>query len=210
MKKLLITGFEPFGGEVQNPSWDAVALLPDQIAEYALCKLRLPVVFGEAPRRAIFAAEKEKPDAILCVGQAGGKNAVTPELVGINLMHAAIPDNGGNQPLDEPILPGGSAAYFPRFPFGAWPRQLWRQASPQSCRIVRARMSATMCRILCLPITAAATRASASSMSRLYRNRQKWGAVTSAGRYGNGVDGRYPGDRNGDVRFPNPSGRKLR
>lgn len=116
MKKLLITGFEPFGGEVQNPSWDAVALLPDQIAEYALCKLRLPVVFGEAPRRAIFAAEKEKPDAILCVGQAGGKNAVTPELVGINLMHAAIPDNGGNQPLDEPILPGGSAAYFSTLP----------------------------------------------------------------------------------------------
>lgn len=115
MKKLLITGFEPFGGEVQNPSWDAVALLPDQIAEYALCKLRCRW-YLEKPPGAPSSPQKKRSPMRSCVGQAGGKNAVTPELVGINLMHAAIPDNGGNQPLDEPILPGGSAAYFSTLP----------------------------------------------------------------------------------------------
>ena len=116
MKKLLITGFEPFGGEAINPSWEAVVRLPERIGEYSLTKLRLPVVFGEAARIAISSADEGEFDAVLCIGQAGGRSAITPELVGINLRHATIPDNNGNQPSDETIIEGGSAAYFSTLP----------------------------------------------------------------------------------------------
>lgn len=116
MKKLLITGFEPFGGEEINPSWEAVKLLPDVINGYMLDKLLLPVVFGEAAECVLKRAEKIRPDVILCVGQAGGRGAITPELVGINLRYARIPDNKGNEPKDEPITPGGQDAYFSTIP----------------------------------------------------------------------------------------------
>lgn len=116
MKKILITGFEPFGGEQINPSWEAVFRLPDQIGEYALVKLCIPVAFGEAAKKVIEKANEICPEAILCVGQAGGRNAITPELVAINLRHASIPDNNGNQPKDEPILSSGNMAYFSTLP----------------------------------------------------------------------------------------------
>ncbi len=116
MKKLLITGFEPFGGEEINPSWEAVCLLDDIVGEWELTKLCLPVVFGEASRKAIEKAEHICADAVLCIGQAGGRDAVTPEFVGINLMHAPIPDNSGYKPFDEPIQKGGAAAYFSTVP----------------------------------------------------------------------------------------------
>ena len=116
MKKLLITGFEPFGGEVINPSWEAVKLLPPKINGYQLTKLCIPVVFAEASETVIKTAEEINPDVILCIGQAGGRNAVTPELVGINLRHASIPDNSGNQPKDEAIISDGENAYFSTLP----------------------------------------------------------------------------------------------
>lgn len=116
MKKLLITGFEPFGGEKINPSWEAVKLLPDQIGEYTLTKLLIPVVFDESAKKVIEKANEINPDAILCIGQAGGRNAITPELVGINLRHAEIPDNNGNQPQDEKIFSNGETAYFSTLP----------------------------------------------------------------------------------------------
>ena len=112
MQKILITGFEPFGGETINPSWEAVKSLPEVISEYSLTKLLLPVVFGEAASLALKTAEEINPDFILCIGQAGGRAEVTPELVAINLRHASIPDNNGNQPKDEPIKAGTPAAYF--------------------------------------------------------------------------------------------------
>lgn len=116
MKKLLITGFEPFGGETTNPSWDAVSKLPDVIGNYELTKLRIPVVFGEAARVTIDMAERISADVIVSVGQAGGRAAITPELVGINLRHATIPDNDGNEPKDEPITQGGEKGYFSTLP----------------------------------------------------------------------------------------------
>lgn len=85
MKKLLITGFEPFGGDAINPSWDAVDRLPDVINGYMLYKIKLPVVFREAARIVLSAAEDIMPDVILSVGQAGGRASITPEMVGINL-----------------------------------------------------------------------------------------------------------------------------
>ena len=116
MKKLLITGFEPFGGEEINPSWETVSRLPDEIGGYTLTKLRIPVVFGKAADAVLAKAAEVSPDAILCIGQAGGRNAITPELVAINLRYAKIPDNEGNQPKDEPILPNGDCAYFSTLP----------------------------------------------------------------------------------------------
>lgn len=116
MKKLLITGFEPFGGEEMNPSWEAVSRLPDEIGGYTLTKLRIPVVFGEAAEIVLAKAEELHPEVILCVGQAGGRSAITPELVAINLRYAKIPDNKGQQPQDEPILPNGNCAYFSTLP----------------------------------------------------------------------------------------------
>lgn len=116
MKKLLITGFEPFGGEVINPSWDAVCRLPDIIGDYELVKLLIPVVFGESAQIVIEEARRISPDAILCVGQAGGRDAITPEMVGLNLRFATIPDNAGNEPRDEKILADGENAYFTTIP----------------------------------------------------------------------------------------------
>ena len=116
MKKLLITGFEPFGGEIINPSWEAVLRLPNVVAEYELTKLCIPVEFGTATETVIKMAEELCPDTIVCIGQAGGRYCVTPELVGINLRHATIPDNAGNQPIDESILEDGAKAFFATIP----------------------------------------------------------------------------------------------
>ena len=116
MKKLFITGFEPFGGESINPSWEAVLRLPDIIGEYTLTKLCIPVVFEKSAEILIKKAEELRPDVILCIGQAGGRDAITPEMVGINLRYASIPDNQGNQPKDEPIISNGENAYFSTLP----------------------------------------------------------------------------------------------
>ncbi len=114
--RLLITGFMPFGGEEINPSWEAVRALPEKILEYELTKMLIPVVFGEAAEMVIAEAEKIRADAVLCIGQAGGRAEICPELVGINLKNATIPDNAGNQPGDEPIAEGGDSAYFSTLP----------------------------------------------------------------------------------------------
>lgn len=119
MKKLLITGFDPFGGESINPAWEAVRLLPDVIRDFELVKLEIPTVFGAAAQVVIDKAEEIHPDAIISVGQAGGRAAITPEMVGINLRYASIPDNMGALPCDIPIAEGGPAAYFSTLPVRA-------------------------------------------------------------------------------------------
>lgn len=116
MKKLLITGFDPFGGAAINPSIEAVKRLPQQIGDWAVTALEVPTVFGLAARRVLAEAESLNPDAIICVGQAGGRSAVTPEVVGINLREASIPDNNGNQPVNTPVVEGAPAAYFATLP----------------------------------------------------------------------------------------------
>lgn len=116
MKKLLITGFDPFGGETVNPSWEAVKRLPDTIGGYELIKLQLPTVFGRAAETLLEKAAACGPEAIISVGQAGGRKGITPEVVGINLREAGIPDNQGNQPVNVPVVPGGPAAYFATLP----------------------------------------------------------------------------------------------
>ena len=116
MKKLLITGFQPFGGEKINPSWEAVKLLPEEIGDHSLAKLEIPVVFEKAAKTVIQAAEEISADAVICVGQAGGRTGITPEMVAVNLRFASIPDNEGNQPKDVPVAEDGPAAYFSTLP----------------------------------------------------------------------------------------------
>lgn len=116
MKKLLITGFDPFGGESINPAWEAVKRLPDRIGDVELTKKEIPTVFGKAGDAVLTEAARILPDAILCIGQAGGRDAVTPELVAINLREARIADNEGNQPSATPIVEGGDKAYFSTLP----------------------------------------------------------------------------------------------
>lgn len=116
MKKLLITGFDPFGGETVNPSWEAVRLLPETVNGWQLAKRQIPTVFGKAAEAVLAAAEEVQPDAILCIGQAGGRSAVTPEVVAINLREARIADNEGVQPQNEPVVRGAPAAYFATVP----------------------------------------------------------------------------------------------
>lgn len=116
MKKLLITGFEPFDGEEINPSWEAVKLLPSVISDFALTKLQIPVLFGKASDMVFALADEIHPDVILCIGQAGGRSEITPEYVAINLRYAKIPDNRGYQPKDEAVIEGGENAYFSTIP----------------------------------------------------------------------------------------------
>lgn len=116
MKKLLITGFDPFGGESVNPSWEAVKLLDAQIGSYQLTKLQIPTVFGKAFETVLAVTQDLQPDAVICIGQAGGRSSITPEVVAINLREASLMDNAGNQPLNEPVIKNGPTAYFSTIP----------------------------------------------------------------------------------------------
>lgn len=119
MKRLLITGFDPFGGAGVNPSWEAVKRLPDQIGEFALCKLNIPTVYAEAARMVLEKAEVIGADAVICVGQAGGRDAVTPERIAVNIRDARIPDNAGVLCRGQRVAEDGPAAYFSTMPVEA-------------------------------------------------------------------------------------------
>ncbi|MFJ8824565.1 pyroglutamyl-peptidase I [Streptomyces sp. NPDC102467] len=120
MTRVLLTGFEPFGGESVNPSWQAAELVaaapPDGLAVTAV---QLPCVFGESLTALRSAVERVRPELVVCLGQAGGRTGVTVERVAINVDDARIPDNAGAQPIDEPVVPGGPAAYFSSLPVKA-------------------------------------------------------------------------------------------
>lgn len=131
-KKLLITGFEPFGGEVLNASWEAVSRLPEEIAHYQLTKLQIPTVFGYAADKVLEAAGVLEPDVILCIGQAGGRMEVTPEVIGINLRESRMADNAGNQPVNVPVIEGGDAAYFSTVPVREMVREIKKAGIPAS------------------------------------------------------------------------------
>ena len=120
MKTVLMTAFEPFGGETINPSWEAVrALEGKKIGGATIVIRQLPVVFSEVLNVLNQALEEVKPDAVVSVGQAGGRSDITVERIGINVDDARIPDNAGQQPVDEPIVAGGPAAYLSRLPIKA-------------------------------------------------------------------------------------------
>ena len=114
--KILISAFEPFGGDEINPSQTTLQLLPDQIGSAQISKLVLPVVFYEATEKLCQAIENIKPDAVVSLGLAGGRQGISVEKIAINLIDARIADNAGNQPRDLPIIDEGPAAYFSSLP----------------------------------------------------------------------------------------------
>lgn len=114
--KILLTAFEPFDGEELNSSKEALLPVPEEINGSTIVKMDLPVEFGASMELLREAVRRERPDAVLCLGQAGGRKALTPERIAINVNDARIPDNAGQQPVDETIFPDGPDAYFSTLP----------------------------------------------------------------------------------------------
>ncbi|MDJ1138448.1 pyroglutamyl-peptidase I [Streptomyces iconiensis] len=118
--KVLVTGFEPFENEPANASWQAAQLLAERsLPGLDLTAVELSCVFGTALTELRAALTATSPDLVLCLGQAGGRPDLTVERVALNVDDARIPDNAGNQPVDEPIVPTGPAAYFSTLPVKA-------------------------------------------------------------------------------------------
>jgi pyroglutamyl-peptidase len=114
--KILVTGFDPFGGEKVNPAIEAVKRLPDTISGADIIKLEIPTVVYKSLKTIDAAIAKYNPDTIISIGQAGGRPDITVERVGINCNDCRIPDNEGNQPIDEPVYADGPDAYFSLLP----------------------------------------------------------------------------------------------
>lgn len=114
--KVLVTGFDPFGGESINPAYEAVNNMQDRIGVCEIVKLLLPTVFNKSLQVLETAIEKEQPDMVICVGQAGGRSCLSVERVAINLDEARISDNEGHLPQGIPIKQDGENAYFTNLP----------------------------------------------------------------------------------------------
>ena len=128
--KILVTGFDPFGGEAINPAFEAVKLLPNTIAGAEVVKIEIPTVYGKSGKAVEEGIKQYKPDAVLCVGQAGGRSTMTVEKVAINLAEARIKDNEGNQPIDEPLQIDGERAYFATIPVKAMVNNIRKHGIP--------------------------------------------------------------------------------
>lgn len=114
--KVLVTGFDPFGGEKVNPALEAVKKLPAEIAGAEIIKKEIPTVFKRSLKVLEKAIDEIKPDVVLSIGQAGGRFDITVEKVAINLQDASIPDNDSEQPVDEKVFEDGENAYFSSIP----------------------------------------------------------------------------------------------
>lgn len=130
--KVLITGFDPFGGESINPALEAVKKLPDTIAGAEIIKLEIPTVFRKSLKKIEENIIKHNPDIVISVGQAGGRFGITPERVAINIDDARIPDNETNQPIDLSIFEDGEAAYFTTLPIKAMVEEMKKGEIPCS------------------------------------------------------------------------------
>ena len=114
--KILVTGFDPFGGQSVNPAYEAVHLLPEQILGAEILKACIPTVFGQGADLLEGLLTQHQPDAVLLVGQAGGRSVISVERVAINVQDASIADNAGNTPVDQPVVADGPDAYFATLP----------------------------------------------------------------------------------------------
>ena len=130
--KVLITGFDPFGGEKINPALEAVMALPDTIGNIEVIKLEIPTVFGKSLVAIHEAVVKHQPDIVISVGQAGGRFGISPERVAINIDDARIKDNEGNQPVDVKVVENGAAAYFSNLPIKAMTQAMVNAGIPAS------------------------------------------------------------------------------
>jgi pyroglutamyl-peptidase len=117
---VLLTGFDPFGGSTLNPSWLAVnALHGEQVLSHRIVAAQLPTVFGESLRVLDALLHTHQPALAICVGQAGGRSAISIERVAINVNDAPIADNAGARPIDTPVIAGAPAACFSSLPIKA-------------------------------------------------------------------------------------------
>lgn len=119
MKTILVTAFDPFNQESINPSSEALALLPECLADVRLFKLVIPTIQGKSFNKIKVKIEEVQPDVVVSIGQAGGRPDLSIERIGINLDDYRIKDNEGNQPIDCPIFEEGPAAYFSTLPIKA-------------------------------------------------------------------------------------------
>ena len=120
MKTVLLTGFEPFDGAAINPSWEAVRQLDGWSGDgFCVVARQLPCVFGRAAEAMRAAVDAVRPDVAIAVGQAGGRPELSIERIAINVDDARIPDNAGRQPVDQPVVASGPAAYFTTLPIKA-------------------------------------------------------------------------------------------
>lgn len=115
----LVTGFEPFGGEATNPSWEICTQLPRSIAGLTVETCRVPCEFRHSIEVVAAAIERHRPTLVLCLGQAGGRAHLCVERVAINVDDARIADNAGERPVDEAIAANGPPAYFATLPVKA-------------------------------------------------------------------------------------------
>jgi len=182
LPRILLTGFDPFGGEVINPSWETVrALHGRRIGGHRVVARLLPTEFAGSLRALKAALRETTPTIVLGVGQAGGRRQLSIERVAINLQDARIPDNAGAQPVDEPVIAGGPAAYFSTLPIKAMlaalhahglPAEISQSAGTYVCNHIayamlhlaskRRRMRAGFIHIPYLPAQAAHLRGAAS------------------------------------------------
>lgn len=130
--KILITGFDPFGGEKVNPSFEAVKLIPDTLSQHEIIKLELPTVFNLSIQSLIKKIEEVKPDIVICVGQAGGRSDISIECIGINKNLGRIPDNQGFQPIGEKIREDGNDGYFSNLPIYLMTQKIGEAGIPSS------------------------------------------------------------------------------
>jgi pyroglutamyl-peptidase len=133
-RDVLLTGFAPFAGERVNPSWEAVRRLAGaRVHGREIAAVRLPTSFEGGVGKLRTALRRRRPGLVLCVGQAGGRSAISLERVALNLIDARIPDNAGAQPIDQPVVAGAPAAYFATLPL----KSMWQalQAAGIPCEL---------------------------------------------------------------------------
>ncbi len=128
--KVLITGFDAFGGEPVNPAEEAVKMVNNKIAGAEVIKVIIPTVQNKSVKAIENAIEQHNPDIVISVGQAGGRFDITPERVAINLDDYRIKDNEGNQPIDAVIQPDGQPAYFSNLPVKAMVKHMSENGIP--------------------------------------------------------------------------------
>jgi pyroglutamyl-peptidase len=134
MKRILLTGFDPFGGELSNPSWEVARSLDACLLDenHRIVAAQLPCEFASSLQILEAALRQYQPAIVLCLGQAGGRVDISVERIAININDARIPDNAGALPVDVPVIAGGPAAYFSSLPIKAIVYELRQAAIPAS------------------------------------------------------------------------------
>lgn len=133
MKTVLLTGFEPFGGEDINPAWEVAKQLNEkEFGEYKIVSKQVPTVFHKSIQILQSYIDEFEPAIIICIGQAGGRADITVERIAINIDDARIADNEGNQPVDIPVIEEGPVAYWSTLPLKAIVKKLRAEGIPAS------------------------------------------------------------------------------